>query len=303
MSSSICAKLKVTVAMVTYNSSQYLRQAIESVLASDYQHYELLIGDDNSSDNTWDIINSYQHPKIRKYRNEFNIGEYPNRNKCLAQAAGEYIIFIDGDDFIYPWGLDYLVRSLQGNEPVGMVLGHGWMETVVFPCVVTPRDFYRSIFLGKNSLNALNFTKILFNTQALREVGGLNNQYRTGDTHAQGLLAKKHEVLLVNEGFSWWRRRPNQASERILQDGTAAAETFHYHKIFLLDGDCPLSDEEKAQALRNLWGNFSRFLCRSLFKGRVKRVQHLIAISHFPAKGWKYLFTPAKRDFQFKNVE
>ena len=91
-----------TVATITYNSSRWVRQAIESVLASSYTDFEYIISDDCSTDDTWDIIQEYKDGRIKAWRNQTNIGEYPNRNIVLRQAKGKYFLFIDGDDLTYP---------------------------------------------------------------------------------------------------------------------------------------------------------------------------------------------------------
>ena len=99
----------VTIITVTYNSSKYVRDAIEGVLAQTYTNIEYIIGDDCSTDDTWSIIREYKDPRIKAYRNETNLGEYPNRNKAILMSTGEYLLFIDGDDYIYPHGLSYYV--------------------------------------------------------------------------------------------------------------------------------------------------------------------------------------------------
>lgn len=294
---------KITVAVVTYNSEGFLRIAIESILNSSYQNFELLISDDNSQDGSWEIINSYGDSRIKKFRNITNLGEYPNRNRCIDLATGKYLIFIDGDDYIYPHGLEYLVSCLKGVKNVGMVLGHAWKEDIIFPFLVNPVDFYRAHFLSQSSLVALNFTKILFNVDLLRKEGGLNNRYRTGDTYIQGLLGKKYPVLLVNEGFSWWRRRPDQASERILKDGTATAESFKYFMEFLNCEDCPLKGNELELGRINHYGNFARLLLRVLLKGKFHDFNRLIRVSKFPVNGWAWAVKPSKRNFQLQNVK
>lgn len=63
----------VTVITVAYNSSAYLRVAIESVLAQSYANIEYIICDDYSTDDTWDIICEYTDARIRAYRNEKNL--------------------------------------------------------------------------------------------------------------------------------------------------------------------------------------------------------------------------------------
>ena len=87
----------VTVITVTYNSSLYIRDAIESVLTQPYPNFEYIIADDCSTDNTWDIINEYKDSRIKKYRNETNLKEYPNRNKAVTMASGDYVVFVDGE--------------------------------------------------------------------------------------------------------------------------------------------------------------------------------------------------------------
>ena len=61
-------------------------------------NFEYIIGDDCSIDNTWEIINDFNDSRIVKYRNDTNLGEYPNRNKAVTIAKGDWILFIDGDD-------------------------------------------------------------------------------------------------------------------------------------------------------------------------------------------------------------
>src|SRR5438046_2702713 len=103
----------VTVAMVTHNSEKYVAEAIESVLAQDFRNFELLICDDCSTDRTWELIKRYSDRRIRAIRNETNLGEYPNRNKALYLARGRYFMFIDGDDYIYPHGLGFMVKMID----------------------------------------------------------------------------------------------------------------------------------------------------------------------------------------------
>src|SRR3982751_5861505 len=94
------SKPVATIAMVTYNSARYLRDAIDSVLAQDFADFELLICDDGSHDGTVEIVGGYDDPRIRFVQNETNLGEYLNRNKALSLAQGRYLMFLDGDDYL-----------------------------------------------------------------------------------------------------------------------------------------------------------------------------------------------------------
>src|SRR5665647_3605762 len=94
---------KVSVLMTTYNQDQYIRQGIESVLAQQASFaYELVIGEDCSTDGTRAICRAYQqqHPEtIRLLAREKNLGAAENFLSALAECSGEYLAILDGDDF------------------------------------------------------------------------------------------------------------------------------------------------------------------------------------------------------------
>ncbi len=112
------ANPKVSVLIPTYNYARFLPEAIESVLAQELADFELLICDDHSTDNTAEVLQSYQgrDPRIRIEIHPRNLGMVNNWNHCLAQARGQYIKFLFGDDkLMRPTSLSVLVNSLESN--------------------------------------------------------------------------------------------------------------------------------------------------------------------------------------------
>lgn len=95
--------MKLSVSMITYNHEKFIRQAIESVLMQETDFdYELVIGEDNSTDHTYDIISEYQHAypdKIRVFHSGSNIGSNRNYTRTFFACRGEYIATVDGDDY------------------------------------------------------------------------------------------------------------------------------------------------------------------------------------------------------------
>lgn len=91
---------KISVIMPVYNTGEeYLRKAVESVLAQTYSDFEFIIVDDGSKNNAQEVINSYKDDRI-KYVYQENSGQSKARNNALKLAVGEYVFFIDADDWI-----------------------------------------------------------------------------------------------------------------------------------------------------------------------------------------------------------
>src|SRR5665647_2829415 len=97
----------VSVLMTAYNREKYNEEAIESVLTSSYNNWELIIVDDCSKDSTVDIAEKYARldKRVHVYKNERNLGQFGNRNKAASYAKGVYLKYVDSDDIIYPLSL------------------------------------------------------------------------------------------------------------------------------------------------------------------------------------------------------
>jgi len=259
----------VTIAMVAYNSEAYIGVAIESALNSSYENFELLIADDNSTDNTWEIIKTYKDHRVRAVRNERNLGEYPNREQCVNLALGEYFIFIDGDDIIYPHGLDFMVRMLDAFPGCGMALMCWFRNNIVFPVVISPKQFYIGEYFGQGFLGTA-FSNVLFRTEVLRKAGGVLSKYKSGDNYIRYKIALEHSSLLINDGLTWWRETPGQASQVYQRRGELFIETYRLKFEFLERENCPLSNEERKAARENLYIILSRAVLRKLTMLNVK---------------------------------
>ena len=90
----------VSVCIPTYRGASVLADTINSVLSQTYPHFELVIVNDNSPDNTDDIVASYNDPRIRYARNETNLGPQENWNKCLELAQGKYFKLLPDDGLL-----------------------------------------------------------------------------------------------------------------------------------------------------------------------------------------------------------
>lgn len=104
---------KVSVCIPSYNSSRFLGQTIESVLAQRYSDYELVILDNASTDGTPELCSRYTDPRIRYLRFEELVGQAANWNRCLDHATGELVILLHSDDMLQPTYLERAVAYLE----------------------------------------------------------------------------------------------------------------------------------------------------------------------------------------------
>lgn len=105
----------VSIIMPSYNSSKYIAESIDSIIAQSYTNWELLITDDCSTDNTCEIVKRYatRDNRIRLFTLEKNSGSGVARNKSIKEAKGRYIAFCDSDDRWLPDKLELQVELMQ----------------------------------------------------------------------------------------------------------------------------------------------------------------------------------------------
>ncbi|HRO41270.1 MAG TPA: glycosyltransferase family A protein [Flavipsychrobacter sp.] len=242
-----------TIATITYNQEQWVRQAIESVLASSFTDFEYIIADDRSTDKTWEIIQEYKDPRIRAWRNDPNLGEYPNRNNVLENAKGEYILFVDGDDILYRYSLEEYARYINVYPETCGVWGvHPfYLDFIVYPYLISPGELSRLNFLSNVPISVIGLTESVFKVTSLRQIGGFDPQFGIADTHAKKKFGCFFPVVLTPVGKAFWRQSPNQASQRVRRNMRNLVETFLMDEEILASGKLPLNEEEMRQAWKN----------------------------------------------------
>lgn len=110
----------VSVILTSYNLGKFLRESIDSVLAQTFRDFELIIWDDCSSDDSWEIIKSYDDPRIKPFRNDRQRRAVYGINKAIAEVArGKYIATHNSDDVWEPEKLDKQVRFMNENPSIG----------------------------------------------------------------------------------------------------------------------------------------------------------------------------------------
>lgn len=115
---------KVSVIMPVYNGQAYLEQALNSMLAQSFQDWELVVIDDGSTDSTPNILARYTDSRIKVIHQD-NSGEASARNMGLDHAKGDYIAFLDADDYYFPNALKDLSSFLECRSEYGVAYSNG----------------------------------------------------------------------------------------------------------------------------------------------------------------------------------
>lgn len=164
---------KISVIMGIYNCEETLSEAIECILAQTYSNWELILCDDGSKDNTYDVANEYKknYPdKIILIRNEKNSGLNYTLNHCLKYATGEFVARMDGDDRCVPERFEKQVNFLQQHGEFDIVSStmkmfdeNGeWGETTAIECpmpgdvVATSPICHAPVMMRKECMDAVN---------------------------------------------------------------------------------------------------------------------------------------------------
>jgi glycosyltransferase involved in cell wall biosynthesis len=114
--------LLVSVIIPCYNQAQYLGETIESVVRQTYPHFEIIVVDDGSTDNTSEVAARYE--AVRYVRQENQGRPAVPRNRGLSESKGAYLVFLDADDRLLPHALETGVHYLDAHPECAFVSGH-----------------------------------------------------------------------------------------------------------------------------------------------------------------------------------
>lgn len=145
---------KVSVVIPTYRGAEWIEQCVKSVLQQDYQDLEVIVVDDASPDDAAAIVSDMDDERIRLCRHEENKGVPGARNTGIKAATGEYIGFLDQDDWWHEHKLQTQVKMFaRGPDNLGVVYGDtdmvglGEEKRWTGPLPEEPRERVRALFL------------------------------------------------------------------------------------------------------------------------------------------------------------
>jgi glycosyltransferase involved in cell wall biosynthesis len=112
---------KVSILIPVYNRADIIRETLDSAVNQTYGNIEVVVVDNKSPDGTYEVIAEYaeQHPRVRVYQNEQNLGPARNWQRCLDRATGEYVKILWSDDLIASTFVEKCLPFLVDHDEVG----------------------------------------------------------------------------------------------------------------------------------------------------------------------------------------
>lgn len=168
--------IPVSVCIPTYNGSKYLKECLDSILAQTFSNFEVVIVDDHSSDDSFEIAKRYaaRDNRIRVYKNKRNMGLVNNWNHCIELARGEWIKFVFQDDFLELNCLERMIGATDSHKKMIVC-----RRNIIFDGVnnKTRRTF--EIFLGRMPIDKIlgGQTDISPNEFCLAILNNLRNNF------------------------------------------------------------------------------------------------------------------------------
>ncbi len=260
---------QISVLMTAYNREPYIAEAIESVLHSHFQDFELIIVDDRSSDGTVEIARQYEKTdaRVKVHLNPQNLGDYPNRNRAVSLATGKYVKFVDSDDVIYPYSLDFMHAAMEAHPQAAFALSRPKRLDKPYPCEVHPLEAYREHFFGAGLLDCGPGGTILHRERFL-QCGGFAEVRYSGDTTTWLKLSAKFPVVLLPRDLIWWREHSGQEYVQGIRDLSYLELNYCLARDALESPNCPLPKSESLQALKSLKKRQARSLIRLALRGK-----------------------------------
>lgn len=240
----IMQNIRVSVVVVTYNSSKYVLETLESIKEQDYPNIELIVSDDCSTDNTFELVNQWieenNHCFCRalSVQTEKNGGICVNYNRGLKEVRGEWVKYIAGDDILMPNCISTFVSYLNKSKDKIMICGLvRFSESLRNAGVrILPLAFNAMSVKGQEEFFVKNGTIIpgptlFLETETLRKNGGFEECYPFIEDYplCMKYLSKGYHINLVNDYLIYYRVYPESVSRSNTRFTTSIFAAIDYY--------------------------------------------------------------------------
>lgn len=238
---------RVSVLLSSLNHGKFVAEAIQSVLDQTFQDFELIIVDDCSEDNSWEIIQSFNDPRIHAFRNPKRCRGAAGLNESiLARARGEYIAIHHSDDAFLPDKLELQVAYLDAHPEIGATFtqvqlidesgapfaeeGHLYLHVFEQPNRSRHEWLNHFFFHG----NALCHPSVLIRKECFLDVGVYDRRLgQITDFEMWVRLCMKHNIHILEKPLTRFRVRANEMNQSGNKPETHIRIYLEYQQVLL----------------------------------------------------------------------
>ncbi|GHU21594.1 hypothetical protein FACS189488_00470 [Betaproteobacteria bacterium] len=262
----------VSVVIPSYNHAHYVVEAVASALAQDLE-VEVVVRDDASTDDSWQILSALSDPRLRLSRNETNQGAHATLHQALDDARGEYLAILDSDDRYAPQRLKHCLAVLeQGHDLVGtdirlidadgaVVDAHWWRDAFVGLKAVwnDTHDWVATLLEGNVFMTTSNF---VFSRQLWEELAPFSAQRYVHDYDflLRALIHRKRLGWIDEPLLDYRLHHANTISEQPLEANLETSALLREHVPTLLAaGRSARRDATRLRHLGSQWARTERY--------------------------------------------
>lgn len=228
----------VSVIVVSYNHSKYIRENLDSIKAQTYPNIELIVADDASADNSVEVFEAWlseNHYPAKKIFHKQNTGLATTLNECLELITGKYVKLIAADDFLHPESIAQCVAKLEElGEEFGMVFTDFYTvddnseiqeDIANYSEIgnVSPEQFSHDLISKGNRIAALT---VLIKVEAIKKTGKYNAKFIVEDYFRWLKINELYKIAYIDQKLAYYRLHETNISK-------SKADKIHNETIIL----------------------------------------------------------------------
>lgn len=256
----------VSVVMNCFNGEAYLNEAIDSVYAQDMDGWEIILFDNNSTDQSADIAKGYDQ-RLRYIKNDVTEPLGHARNVAVSHARGKYIAFLDCDDLFEPSKLSKQLEVMNRKNPNGRRMAMAYCDSMridkkgnnIAPFSCDHQLYHGDVYVYLMRECFIAMSTCFIDREVLEQVGGFNESYgQVEDWDLWLKIARKYDIALVNESLAKTRVHSGNLSRNF--DLVSSETTTLFEHVIC---ETPAQRKARKQALveYKLRANISQLLC------------------------------------------
>lgn len=205
---------KVSIVIPVYNVEQYLRRCIDSVLSQSYTDYEMILVDDGSTDTSGQICDEYSEDSRIHVIHKANEGAGAARNTGIEIATGDYITFIDSDDYIAECYLEKMIQAAERTQSDIVQCGYLYGDKTAYSFVKESEQVIKPVILDSHEVFRTRDAKIIICAKLYKTILFEGIRYPKVSIHddefvTYKLLYKAKRTALIAIPYYYYYKSPN----------------------------------------------------------------------------------------------